>query len=78
MFVLSADETALNCERFIDGDGLNLFVRCLKVIIHLVEYCLVIAMLPSDQPDTLSTQDQRAILVKAASVVGYTLLKERV
>lgn len=25
------DETAINCERFLDGDGMNYFLWCLRV-----------------------------------------------
>lgn len=25
------DETAINCERFLDGEGMNYFLRCLNV-----------------------------------------------
>ena len=29
--LLFSDETAVNCRRFIDGGGMDLFLRCLEV-----------------------------------------------
>lgn len=40
------DETAINCERFLDGQGMDFFLWCLRVCLYSVIYrfcCILIS-----------------------------------